>query len=121
MRERQRDGTTKPVTFGADGIAINADGSELYYCPLISRRLYSVSIEALADRQLDDEAVALTVIGKGDKGGVADGLESDADGRIYATNCEHNAILRRQPDGDGPDLDPEDARRLDADLAAFDR
>src|SRR5690349_14219645 len=29
----------------------------------------------------------------------SDGLESDADGVIYATNYEHNAILRRGPDG----------------------
>jgi sugar lactone lactonase YvrE len=29
----------------------------------------------------------------------ADGLESDAADRIYATSYEHNAILRRNPDG----------------------
>jgi sugar lactone lactonase YvrE len=36
---------------------------------------------------------------EGDKGGAADGLESDAAGNIYATNYEHNAILRRPPHG----------------------
>jgi sugar lactone lactonase YvrE len=40
------------------------------------------------------------VLDEGDKGGGADGLESDADGQIYATNYEHNAILRRRPDGE---------------------
>ncbi len=40
-----------------------------------------------------------TVLDEGDKGGAADGLESDAAGYIYATNYEHNAILRRRPDG----------------------
>jgi sugar lactone lactonase YvrE len=98
LLERQPDGTTKPVKMGADGIAISADGARLYYCPLASRRLYSVSVDALVERSLDDEAVAATVINEGDKGGAADGLESDADGHIYATNYEHNAILRRQGD-----------------------
>jgi sugar lactone lactonase YvrE len=89
LMERQSDGTVKPMKMGADGIAISADGSRLYYCPLISRRLYSVAVDALADRSLDDEAVAITVIDEGDKGGGADGLESDAAGYLYATNYEH--------------------------------
>jgi sugar lactone lactonase YvrE len=85
---------------GADGIAIAVDGARLYYCPLASRRLYSVSVAALVDRGLPDAEVAKTVLDEGDKGGGADGLESDADGHIYATNYEHNAILRRRPDGE---------------------
>lgn len=36
-------GDPQPVTMVSDGIAISADGSRLYYCPLASRRLYSVS------------------------------------------------------------------------------
>jgi sugar lactone lactonase YvrE len=99
LLEHRPDGTTKRVKMGADGIAISADGTRLYYCPLISRWLYSVSIDALADFWLDDQAVGLTVVDEGDKGGAADGLESDAAGNIYATNYEHNAILRRPPDG----------------------
>jgi sugar lactone lactonase YvrE len=97
--ERQPDGSTKPVKMGADGIAISADGSRLYYCPLASRKLYSVAIDALCDRSLNDDAVVATVVDEGDKGGGADGLESDAAGCIYATNYEHNAIVRRHPDG----------------------
>jgi sugar lactone lactonase YvrE len=97
--ERQPDGQTKPVKMGSDGIAISADGSRLFYCPLASRKLYSVAIDALCDRSLSEDAVAATVINEGDKGGGADGLESDAAGCIYATNYEHNAILRRHPDG----------------------
>ncbi len=97
LMERQADGTTKPMTMGADGIAISADGSRLYYCPLIGRKLYSVSIDCLCDRHLDDRAVAQSIIDEGDKGGGADGLESDVAGNIYATNYEHQAILRRTP------------------------
>jgi len=90
------EGTTKQgAGMGTDGIAISADGARLFYCPLGSRRLYSVETDALFDRNLDEEAVAKTVIDEGDRGGASDGLESDADGYIYSTNYEHNAILRR--------------------------
>ncbi|MDF5732755.1 MAG: L-dopachrome tautomerase-related protein [Rhizonema sp. PD38] len=98
--ERQPDGQTKPLKMGADGIALFADGSRLFYCPLASRKLYSVAIDALCDRSLTDDAVAATVINEGDKGGGADGLESDAAGYIYATNYEHQAILRRSTKGE---------------------
>lgn len=98
--ERQPDGQTKPLKMGSDGIAISADGSRLFYCPLASRKFYSVAIDALCDRSPNDDAVAATVIDEGDKGGGADGLESDAAGCIYATSYEHNAILRRSPNGE---------------------
>jgi len=89
----------KPVTMGADGIAISADGSRLYYCPLASRRWYSVSTELLVDRSLRDRDVAEDVRDEGDKGGLADGLETDDQGRVYITSGEHDAIVRRLPDG----------------------
>lgn len=84
---------------GSDGIAISADGERLFYCPLGSRRLYSVAIETLVDRSHDEAAVVASVVDEGDRGGASDGLESDADGSIYSTNYEHNAILRRGRDG----------------------
>jgi sugar lactone lactonase YvrE len=98
--EHQPDGSVKQgAGMGSDGIAISADGARLYYCPLGSRKLYSVDTEALIDRSLDDSDVAATVTDEGDKGGASDGLESDAAGHIYSTNYEHNAILRRLPGG----------------------
>ncbi|MBE1489954.1 L-dopachrome tautomerase-related protein [Plantactinospora soyae] len=96
---RPPDAPPSPVSFGSDGIAISADGSRLYYCPLMSRRLYSVDIDALVDRSMDDAEVAATVCDEGDKGSGADGLETDDAGRIYVTAYEQNAILRRNPDG----------------------
>lgn len=87
------------ISIGADGIAIGADGERLFYCPLAGRQLYSVSVDALADEKLSDEQVAKTVVAHGDKGGASDGLESDAQNQVYITNYEHNAILRRSPDG----------------------
>jgi sugar lactone lactonase YvrE len=97
--ERSADGETKPVTMGADGIAISADGARLYYCPLASRRWYSVPTDALLDRALADDQVGERVVDEGDKGGGADGLETDDKGRLYLTNVEHNAVLRRLSDG----------------------
>lgn len=98
--EAQPDGSVKPGSaMGSDGIAISADGSRLYYCPLGSRKLYSVATDVLADRSADETTTAATVRDEGDKGGGADGLESDAAGNICATNYEHNAVTRRRPDG----------------------
>ena len=88
----------KYVGLGSDGIAISADGKRLYYCPLSSRRLYSVSTDALADESMSPQQVAATVIDHGDKG-ASDGLESDDQNGIYCTNYENNAILRRSPNG----------------------
>jgi sugar lactone lactonase YvrE len=99
--KQQENGSTKlAVNMGSDGIAISATGEWLYYCPLASRKLYSVSTEALSDRSVDDEYVSRTVKDEGDKGGASDGLESDAEGRIYVTNYEHNSIMRRNPNGE---------------------
>ena len=93
--EQQQDGTVKHgASMGADGIAISSDGSRLFYCPLGSRRLYSVAIYTLSDRDIPESDVVKSVKDHGDKGGASDGLESDASGNIYSTNYEHNAILR---------------------------
>ena len=96
--EHQSNGSVKQgAGMGSDGIAISSDGMRLYYCPLGSRKLYSVDADALRNRSLDDKEVAATVVDEGDRGGASDGLESDAAGHIYSTNYEHNAILRRLP------------------------
>ncbi len=84
---------------GSDGIAISPDGKTLYYCPLTSRHLYSVSADALADEGKSDADVAATVKDLGEKGGASDGLESDAQGRVYLSDYEHDAIRRWSLDG----------------------
>jgi sugar lactone lactonase YvrE len=100
LLDRPADGPPKPLTIGSDGIAISADGSRVYYCPLATRRWYSVATEALVDGALSDDEVAATVMDEGDKGGGADGLETDDAGRLYLTSYENNAVLRRRPDGE---------------------
>ena len=101
VKEQEENGHTKlAANMGSDGIAISATGEWLYYCPLASRKLFSVSTDALSDRSVDDKYVSNTVKDEGDKGGASDGLESDAEGRIYVTNYEHNAIMCRNPNGE---------------------
>jgi hypothetical protein len=80
---------------GCDGIAISPDGETLYYCPLTSRHLYAVSVDALSDASRFDAEVAATVKGLGEKGGAGDGLESDMPGRVYLSDHEYDAIRRR--------------------------
>lgn len=95
---RPANGPATGFEVGADGIAISADGKRLYYCPLSSRRLYSVSVDALADPTVDDDAVAATVDDHGGKA-MSDGLESDDQGGVYGGDLEHNSLWHRAPDG----------------------
>lgn len=88
----------RPITLGADGIAISADGATLYYSPLASRQLYSVQTEPLAN-QASEEEVAAAVVHVANKGSGSDGFESDAAGNLYLTMVEENAIAIRSADG----------------------
>jgi sugar lactone lactonase YvrE len=51
-------------------------------------------VDALAERNKSDVDVSATVKDLGEKGGAGDGLESDAQGGVYLTDYEHNAIRR---------------------------
>lgn len=84
---------------GSDGIALSPDGEWLYYSVLTGRRLFRVRVDVLVDPTKSDADVAATVEDFGEKGGSADGLESDAEGRVYLTDFEHNSIHRRRADG----------------------
>ena len=84
------------LTIATDGIAVSADGKLVYYCPIASRYLYSVSADALTDFTVSDADVAATIKNVGEKGEVG-GLEADAQGRIYLTNGEYNAVRRFDP------------------------
>ena len=98
LMQRVPNESPKYLNLGSDGIALGSDGSRLYYCPLASRRLYSVSTEALLDTSLTASQVAEAVRDEGMKP-ASDGLESDAQGRVYATAYEQNAVVRMKPDG----------------------
>jgi len=99
LLNRPKEGKPSPVTIGSDGIAISHDGKYLYYCPLASRRLYRVPTDALLDEKASAEQVGKAVEPLGDRGFASDGLESDDKGRLYLTDYEHNAVLRRDAKG----------------------
>ncbi|WP_328700995.1 L-dopachrome tautomerase-related protein [Corallococcus silvisoli] len=83
---------------GVDGVALGEGGRRLYYSPLSSHRLYSIPTDVLANPAASDVQLAANVRDEGEKG-AADGLAEDAQGRLYTTDFEHDAILRRSPDG----------------------
>jgi sugar lactone lactonase YvrE len=89
----------EPLTLGSDGIAISADGKQLYYCPLASTHLYSVSTDTLVDQSKSEQDVAGTVRDLGDRGFASDGLETDSRNRVYLTDYVHAAVMLRNPDG----------------------
>jgi sugar lactone lactonase YvrE len=99
LMQREKGQKPKPLTIATDGIAISADGSKIYYTALAGHHLYSVSADALADRNKPDAEVESTVEDLGDRGFASDGLESDSRNRIYLTDYENTAIRRR--DGNG--------------------
>ncbi|SHH41333.1 L-dopachrome tautomerase-related protein [Bradyrhizobium erythrophlei] len=96
---RERGKALAPFNVASDGIAISADGDTLYYCPLSSRHLFSVSTALLRDRSSNDDAVAQSVVDLGEKG-ASDGLEADDKGRIYAGDYERNSVRQREADGE---------------------
>ena len=86
----------KAVNFAADSIAISNNGETLYYCPINSTKLYAVATAMLRDKSKSDSQVAATVrvvTGKMP----SDGLESDAEGRVYMTDPVTNSIHRWDP------------------------
>lgn len=118
MMARQPGQGEAYITVGADGIAITPDGKTLYYRPLMGHHLYSVSVDALADRKQTDEQVAATVKDLGDAGFASDGLACDHRGRLYLTDYENNAIRRRTDDGKY-EIVAQDPRMLWPDSMAF--
>ncbi|KAF1968831.1 major royal jelly protein [Bimuria novae-zelandiae CBS 107.79] len=88
-------GPGQPLTylpFGSDGIALGADGEDLYWTAVGSRTLYSISTERLLDQSLHSELLAQNAIRNRGEKGVSDGLETDTNSFIYAGNMEQEAI-----------------------------
>lgn len=92
------DGKPKALGVASDGIALSADGKDLYFSPLSSRHLYAVSTALLRDPAVSEAQLQAAVRNLGEKG-ASDGLEADAEGAVYATDYEHNGIRKRLPDG----------------------
>lgn len=79
-------------SFGADGIALSADGATLYWSVVGGRYLYSIPTARLRDRSLTSEIMAEAPVSNHGQKGVPDGLETDSNGFIYAANIEANSV-----------------------------
>jgi sugar lactone lactonase YvrE len=87
--------------FGADGIALSCDSKILYYTPLTSRILYSISTDILRSGGTQKAADNVKVLGY--KISASDGLLMSAKNHLYMTAIEQNAIYRTSDLGDGPE------------------
>ncbi|CAI6340234.1 unnamed protein product [Periconia digitata] len=85
------------VPLGADGIALSADGEDLFWGPVGGRTLYSIPTARLRDRGLNSELLAQAAVENRGERGVSDGFETDSNGFIYAGNMEQNGILFYNP------------------------
>lgn len=81
-----------------DGIAIDPQREHVYYKSLVGRALYRVPVAALLDEALSSEALGERVERVADTE-PTDGLEFDAQGNLYLTSIESNAIKVLRPDG----------------------
>lgn len=84
---------------GVDGVAVSHDGQWLYYATMSHDSLYRVPTATLLDASLPADAVARAVERVGTKP-LSDGIEIDAQGRVYITDVENGGVAIMEPDGE---------------------
>lgn len=77
---------------GADGIALSCDGTTLYWTPLTSRTLYSVSVDTLLMYKPFEQVYINESIVAYEKGFASDGLAGSSNHILYMTDIENSAI-----------------------------
>lgn len=98
LKQRPGDSPiTTPVRIHADGIALSPDGGTVYYTPLTSRSVYAIPADLLIDKDASSRAIEEAVRVVAEKASANDGIVTDAQGRIYTTDFEDNAIRRITP------------------------
>lgn len=85
------------ITFGADGIAISADGEELFFGGVGTRYMYSIATSYLRDNSANSEVLAQQAVRVRTQKGVADGFETDTNNFIYHGYMEQEAISFYNP------------------------
>ncbi|MGH1288595.1 L-dopachrome tautomerase-related protein [Bacillus toyonensis] len=86
-----------PIKVGADGIALSADRSILYYCPLTGRNLYSIHTDFLKNFETSLQNIEENVKFIGNKYTNTDGMAADNMGNIYYTMIENQGIGMYNP------------------------
>ncbi|ASR49911.1 hypothetical protein B4V02_09305 [Paenibacillus kribbensis] len=82
---------------GVDGIALSADRSTLYYCPLTGRNLYAIDTCVLMDFQAPPEKIQRAVQAIGSKRTTTDGMHADAQGNVFYTMLEGKGVGMYSP------------------------
>lgn len=82
----------------ADGIAYNPADDFVYYQALTARTLYRIPAAVLADFSKREHEIASAVEEVGPSV-LTDGMDADADGNVYFTALEEDAIIYRTPQG----------------------
>jgi sugar lactone lactonase YvrE len=85
-------------SFAADGIALDANGSTLYWQALVGRTLYSIPTAVLTNAKATPAQAAAAVKKVGETH-IADGLWMDKAGYLFITKPEQRAVTMRAPDG----------------------
>ena len=78
---------------GVDGIALDPQGTWLYYAPMTQDSVYRIETKYLKDESLSKRGLADKVERYGPKP-LCDGIEMDAQGNLYITDVEHGSIMR---------------------------
>lgn len=83
--------------FGVDGIALGADGQDLFSGGVGNRYMYSIPTARLRENgPLSDIQAQAAVVSRTQKG-LSDGFETDTNGFVYHGNLEINAIAFFNP------------------------
>lgn len=85
-----------PPQIHADGIALDLKNGYLYYHALTGHTLYRIKTQYLKDAHLSKSDLASKVEKMGETP-VPDGMLEGADGSVYLTAIEQNAIVRFDP------------------------
>ncbi|MFB5189283.1 L-dopachrome tautomerase-related protein [Alicyclobacillus fastidiosus] len=82
----------RPIRIGADGIALSADRSTLYYCQVTGRNLYSVDTALLRNFNTPLTQISESVRAVGSKGTTTDGMHADNQGNVFYTMLEGKGV-----------------------------
>lgn len=104
---RGPDGRVPPVH--ADGLALGPNDQFLYYHALTGTRLYRIVTPALTNPEVTAKARARLVQDLGPTV-MTDGMIADAEGRIYHSAVEKDAVLRYLPEEEKMETVVEDPR-----------
>lgn len=111
----------RPMKTGVDGIALSADRSTLYFCPLTGRNLYAISTAVLCNFNTPQDVINRAVRPIGSKHTTTDGMHSDNQGNVFYTMLEGKGIGIYSPATHRFQRFVSDDRMLWVDGVAFDQ